>query len=197
MNAPFDNLFASPPPRRRAIDARAVRQAFASLIEALDITDAADAQTPDRAAALWVDHLIAGQHADLAAALGPALRSEQHAPIVIEPLGFHIVCPHHLTVASGTASIAYWPAGQIVGFGRVAKLVEVATARLALQEEATADIAKALMHVLQAQAVVVRLRAEHLCHTVLHPRSHGAKATTWGFEGDAALLPQLQSLLSA
>lgn len=197
MNAPLHNLPHRSDAPRRDVDPQAVRRAFESLIEALGIGDATDAQTPSRAAALWTEHLTAGHNVDLRTVLGPALASEQRAPIVIEPMGFHLVCPHHLTIASGTASIAYWPQGHIVGFGRLAKLVELATSRLALQEDVAHDIAHALMQALDAKAVAVRLRAEHLCHTVLHPRSHGAKASTWGLLGDEAVWPQLQSMLGA
>lgn len=189
-----DRLSGVAPPRRR-IDPAAVRQAFTGLIEALGIADVTDHRTAYRATTLWLDHLMVGLAQDLKASLGPALSSDQSAPISIEPMGFHLVCPHHLTIASGTASIAYWPTGRIVGFGRLANLVQIATCRPALQENVAADIAKTLMQVTGAKAVTVRLRAEHPCHTILQPASHGARATTWAFEGDSTAALQLQGLL--
>lgn len=195
MNAPLHH----PPKRPQQLSSRrdpaAVAAAFAALVEALGLGETADAQTPGRAASLWLEHLTRHEGHSCAEALGDVLPAAHDAPIVLGPMGFHLVCPHHLTVASGAADVAFWPKAHIVGFGRIAQLVSVATARLALQEDATTAIAQALMQQLQPKAVAVRLRAEHLCHTVLYPRSQGAKATTWSLLGEPASASALQQLV--
>lgn len=195
MTAPLHTLSPQREPGRSRPNKAAVRQAFTRLIEALGITEQTDAQTAQRATSLWLEHLLASEHGSVDEALGPGLASEQNGPILLEPMGFHLVCPHHLTIAAGNASVAFWPAGRIVGFGRLQKLVHAATAQVALQEVATSQIAQTIMRALAPRAVAVRLRAEHLCHTVLHPRAHNSQATSWGLLGEPDLAVQLQRLL--
>jgi GTP cyclohydrolase I len=199
MHALDPKLPELPMPQGRA-DAPARRQAvracFAALIEALGAAEAADADTAQRAGSLWLDHLLAGQGRDPHAAVGRGIASAERTPVLVSGLGFHLVCPHHLTVATGTAALGYVPAGRVVGFGHLSELVQVCTARMALQEDATATIAQTLQHALGAHAVAVRLQAHHLCHSVLYPRAQAAQAVTWALEGDAAAATHLQGLLT-
>jgi GTP cyclohydrolase I len=173
----------------------AVRAAFFALLHAWGAADSAEADTANRATSLWLEHLLAGQNADPAAALGRGAPATVKTPVHIDGLGFHMVCPHHLTVASGTATVAYAPMGRLVGFGHLAALVHACTARLVLQEEATEQIGHTLRTGVNAKAVAVRLQAHHPCHSVLYPRSHGATATTWALVGDPKTALALQQAM--
>jgi GTP cyclohydrolase I len=152
-------------------------------------------QTPQRAAALWRTHLLAGEGRDLAEVLGTPLRHVGSAPIILRQMGIHLVCPHHLTVAWGKAHLAYLPAGQVAGAGRLCDLIQACTARFVLQEEAAQQICTALVDQLQAHAVVALLEAVHPCHTVTQPQSHGAQLACWGQSGEPREVRLLQRLL--
>ena len=83
--------------------------------------------------------------------------------VVVGGLRFHAMCPHHLLPYRGVAHVAYLPAGKLVGFGRLAELVDCFTKRLTLQERATHQIADALCRHLGARGAGCVIEAEQLC----------------------------------
>jgi GTP cyclohydrolase I len=181
------------PSRKGRVSERRLRAAFAELTSALGVPpDPELARTPARAADLWANHLLAGEGVDLASTLGDAAPSRSTAPVSLFGLGVHLVCPHHLTVAFGRAHVAYVPGGRIVGFGALARLVDAATSRLTLQEDATVAVATTLVEALGASAAVAVIDAVHPCHNVLHARSHGAHAVTWASQGAPAAARRLE-----
>lgn len=180
--------------RRKALEA-----AFTQLLIAAGQEPVGEfAETPARAAELWDRQLLAGVDAPFADLFREVIEDEQRTdPVSMLDMGVHLVCPHHLTISFGRAHVAYRPAGRIVGFGTLAELVERATARLVLQEEATDDIANALQKHLGARAAVAAIDATHPCHNVPHPRSHGARALSWAFAGDESVAGELKEIVLA
>lgn len=181
-------------PRRKRVE-----RAFGELLAALgaQVTDEL-AETPARAASLWLSHLLAGDSVPSPASLPErASRAVSQDPVSVLNIGVHLVCPHHLTVAFGQAHLAYIPTDLIAGFGALADLVAHFTARLALQEDATAAIANALVEHLHARAAVVVVSATHPCHNIIHPRSHRARAITWAAAGSARAAKTLRQDLHA
>jgi GTP cyclohydrolase IA len=176
----------APHPRRGTSRPRAAA-AFRELLAALGVDPKGELRdTPERAATMWLDHLMAGECADLAAVVGRGTATRSQAPVSLFDLGVHLVCPHHLTVAFGRAHIAYVPGGRIAGFGALARLVAACSARLELQENVTTAIAEALVEHLGARAAIAVIEATHPCHNVLQPRSHAARAVTWAAVGEPA-----------
>lgn len=179
--------------RREALEA-----IFSQLLEAAGYEANGEmAETPARAAELWDERLLAGVGRPLAEVLGEPIVAESHDPVSMLDMGVHLVCPHHLTVSFGKAHVAFTPTRAIIGFGSLAKLVERATARLVLQEQATRDIATTLQESLDARAAVAAIEATHPCHNVPHPRSHGARAFTVASAGDAAEAKRLEAMIFA
>lgn len=177
----------------------ALEQAFTELLRASGHRAIGEfSDTPRRAAELWDTHLLRGTSEGLASALGEVIEDATHTePVSMLDMGVHMVCPHHLTVSFGHAHVAYLPAGKIIGFGALAELVERATGRLVLQEQATGDIARALHAHLDARATVAAIEATHPCHNIPHARSHAARALTWASCGDLATVSELKQLVLA
>lgn len=73
------------------------------------------------------------------------------------------LCEHHMTPFFGVAHVGYLPAGRIVGLSKLARLVEIYSRRLQVQERLTQEIAAALQDNLQTKGVGVVLRCRHLC----------------------------------
>lgn len=182
MQKPLPESQLCLPPRQQRIAA-----ALTQLVESLGMDAWTDARTIERASALWDQTLVPQTAADPLHVLGKGTPSSASGPIVVKDLGFFLVCPHHLTVATGHADIAYWPDGRVVGFGRLTQLLQACCARPVLQEDAGFVAAQSLWHGLGARAVAVRLTAVHPCHATAHPQSHAAEAQTWALAGDAAL----------
>ena len=93
-----------------------------------------------------------------------ALFTEDYSEmIVLKDLDFFSLCEHHILPFFGKAHVAYIPTHKIVGISKLARLVEVYSRRLQVQERMTAQIATTLMEELGPQGVGVVLEAEHLC----------------------------------
>jgi GTP cyclohydrolase I len=120
-------------------------------------------KTPQRVARSF-EYLTKGYKEDPRQVLNGALFTEEYSEmIVVKDIDFFSLCEHHLLPFAGTAHIAYVPKHHIVGISKLARLVEVYSRRLQVQERMTTQIANILMEELDPQGVGVVLRAEHLC----------------------------------
>ena len=162
-----------------------VAAAVGDLLKALGYDLKGDlAKTPGRVASLWTDKLLTSHPKSPSELLSDAkMSSKSETPVCITKIGTFLVCPHHLTVATGETHIAYEPDGHLIGFGALDTLVQVCTSDLAFQENATELIAQSLHTHLGCKAVAVMMQATHPCHTLNHPRSHQSKITTWSGHG--------------
>lgn len=83
--------------------------------------------------------------------------------VVVKDIPFYSHCEHHLAPIFGTATIAYIPAGKIVGLSKIPRLLYVFSRRLQVQERLTNQIADAIEQYLQPTGVGVVIKARHLC----------------------------------
>ena len=89
---------------------------------------------------------------------------EEHDEIVLlKDIPLYSVCEHHMVPFHGKACIGYIPNGKIVGLSKLARLVEVYSKRLQLQERLTSQVADSLMNIMKPLGVMVIIDAEHLC----------------------------------
>ena len=83
--------------------------------------------------------------------------------IVLKDIRLESHCEHHMVPFIGNAHVGYLPKKKIVGLSKLARLVEVFSKRLQIQEKLTAQIANAIDEVLQPKGVGVIIEASHLC----------------------------------
>ncbi len=154
--------------------------------------------TGARVADLWIDELLAGERVDLAGLFAGAMECPPDAPLVVlERLATHVVCPHHLTVAQGFASVAYLPGGRLAGLGAIAALVDACAHRLALQEDVGRDVARALVEHLGARGAACRLELRHGCLELQGPKKRGARVVTIATAGGLDDDPLARALLAS
>lgn len=180
---------------------QALSDAVAALLRAAGRDPVGDpdlVQTPRRVATLWQEEFLAGYTMDPAKILGdPVVGEADPDVVVVGGLRFHSMCPHHLVPFRGVAHVAYIPAGKLVGFGRLADLVECFTKRLTLQERATHQIAEALYQGLQARGAGCVLEAEQLCLALPGERHDQSGVVTSAFVGEMRERPDLKARLLA
>lgn len=153
-------------------------------------------QTPDRVVKLWRTEFLAGYHMDPASILGdPVLGEADPDVVVVGGLRFHAMCPHHLLPYRGIAHVAYIPAGKLVGFGRLAELVDCFTKRLTLQERATYQIAEALHGHLGARGAGCVIEAEQMCLALPGEKHDASGVVTSAFVGEMQQRPDLKARL--
>lgn len=173
--------------------------ALDAFLRAAGLDPAADAdlrQTAARVAKVWQVEFLAGYRMDPAAILGePVVGEADPDVVVVGGLRFHAMCPHHLLPYRGVAHVAYIPNGKLVGFGRLADLVDCFTRRLTLQERATHQIAEALFRHLGAHGAGCVIEAEHMCLALPGEKHDQSGVVTSAFVGTMRERPDLKSRL--
>ncbi len=104
--------------------------------------------------------------------------------IVLSDISFSSYCEHHIAPISGKVSIGYLPDGKVVGLSKLARLVEVFSKRLQVQERMTAEIANELQLNLECKGVGVLVEAEHNCMCTRGVNKLGTSMKTSYFTGE-------------
>lgn len=137
-------------------------------------------ETAQRVTDAYADELLSGYGVDVAELLrhgsSELAQGAGADPVVLDELSVVTVCPHHLLVAEGRATVAYVPGTRVVGFGTVARLVDAQSRRLTLQESIAPAIADALMEHAGARGACVRLVLNHACLRSRGPVQSNARA---------------------
>ncbi len=85
--------------------------------------------------------------------------------VVLRDIRFESHCEHHIAPIIGRVHIAYLPGKRVIGISKLARLVDIVTKRLQIQERMTAMIATCLQNVLKPRGVAVVVEGTHQCMT--------------------------------
>ncbi|MEM7744828.1 MAG: GTP cyclohydrolase I FolE [Pseudomonadota bacterium] len=98
--------------------------------------------------------------------------------VVLRDIRFESYCEHHMAPIIGKAHVGYIPTDRVVGISKLARLVNVFSKRLQVQEKMTAQIANVLMEVLRPRGVAVVVEGEHHCMSTRGVHRHGVSMVT-------------------
>jgi len=162
------------------IDHEKVMQAVRMFLEAIGEDPEREGlrETPARVARMC-DEIYAGIHDDPRRII-KVLKSEDHDEIVlVKNISFQSTCEHHLLPFIGTAHVAYIPDGKrVTGISKLARIVEVHSRRLQVQERLTTAVAESVMEALRPKGVLTIMEAEHLCMTMRGVKKPGSITVT-------------------
>jgi len=128
-----------------------------------DVTTEGLKGTPDRVARMY-EELLSGYDMNLDEVLSTDFAAERYDEMVmLKNIEFYSLCEHHMLPFFGTCTVAYIPKERVVGVSKLARLVEMYSRRLQIQERMTVQIADALFERLQPLGVMVVAKAKHLC----------------------------------
>jgi len=156
-------------------------------------------ETPNRVAESMAD-LVAGYGIDPVSVLEPLPNERGSGLIMMRAIPIASLCEHHLLPFQGTAAVAYMPGedGLITGLSKLARLMEVLSRRLQVQERLVREAADALEAALSPTGVFVLVEAEHTCVSLRGARKPGSVTVTTEargvFEDDAAARAELVAL---
>ncbi len=83
--------------------------------------------------------------------------------ILLKDIEFFSTCEHHFLPFIGKAHVAYIPSNKIVGISKLARVVDVFSRRLQIQERIGNQVTEALMEHLEPLAAACIIEAKHLC----------------------------------
>jgi GTP cyclohydrolase I len=120
--------------------------------------------TPKRVVKAMHEH-FRGYAMDPAESLGRTFKEVDgyDQMVLLTDIDLHSHCEHHMVPFVGKAHVAYIPDGKVVGLSKLAKVVEIYSKRLQVQEKLTAQIANAIQDHLQPLGVAVVIQARHFC----------------------------------
>ena len=104
--------------------------------------------------------------------------------VTLKGIRFESYCEHHMAPIIGTAHISYFPSDRVVGISKIARLVDVFSKRLQVQEKMTAQIANALQQYLQPKGVGVIVEGEHHCMCTRGVHKTDSKMISSAFTGE-------------
>jgi GTP cyclohydrolase I len=141
-------------------------------------------RTPQRVAES-LSFLLGGYRQDPREILNQAVFEEDcNEMVVVREIDFYSMCEHHMLPFFGRAQVAYLPDGRIVGLSKVARIVEMVSRRLQVQERLTKEIAAVLQDVLAPKGVAVVLEAQHLCMLMRGVQKQNSYAVTSAMLGE-------------
>ncbi len=140
-------------------------------------------KTPHRVAKAW-GFLTAGYGLTLHDAAGDAVfEAEGSEMVLVKDIEFYSMCEHHMLPFYGRAHIAYIPDGKILGLSKFARIVDLYSRRLQVQERITAQIADAVEELLAPQGVAVMMEGTHLCMAMRGVQKQNSSTSTSAMRG--------------
>ena len=167
------------------MDKNKIKKAVRMILEG--IGEDADRQdlrkTPDRVADMYAE-VFSGIVRDPARELEVFLGERHDEIVLLKDIPLYSVCEHHLLPFMGKAHIAYIPKNnKVTGLSKIARVVEILSKRLQVQERLTTEIAEILMKKLRPMGVMVIIEAEHLCMSMRGIKKPGVLTITSAVRG--------------
>ena len=128
--------------------------------------------------------LTRGYEQDANKVLTDALFEEKYNQMVIvKDIDFFSLCEHHMLPFYGKVHVAYIPNGYITGLSKIARVVDIYSHRLQVQERLTQQIKDCIQQTLRPLGVMVVIEAKHRCMQMRGVEKQNAITTTSDFSG--------------
>ena len=141
-------------------------------------------KTPERMAKA-MQYMTQGYSLDAHAILESAkFHEEVSEMVIVKDIELYSMCEHHMLPFFGKAHVAYIPNGYITGLSKIARVVDVYSRRLQVQERLTHQILTAIKESLNPMGVAVVIEASHLCMMMRGVSKQNSVTTTSAFFGE-------------
>lgn len=128
--------------------------------------------------------LTRGYQMDAHKVLTDALfREDYNHMVIVKDIDFFSLCEHHMLPFYGKVHVAYIPNGYITGLSKIARVVDIFSHRLQVQERMTMQIRQCIDETLHPLGVMVVVEAKHMCMQMRGVEKQNSITTTSEFSG--------------
>lgn len=140
-------------------------------------------KTPERVAKAMLT-LTRGYDMEACDILNSAkFKEEYNQMVIVKDIQFYSLCEHHMLPFYGKVHVAYIPNGYITGLSKIARVVDVFSHRLQVQERMTLQIKESIQKALNPLGVMVVVEARHMCMQMRGVEKDNSVTTTSDFCG--------------
>jgi GTP cyclohydrolase I len=167
------------------MDKRKIEKAVAEILKAIgeDVKRKDIRNTPRRVAEMY-EEILDGMKKDPEKELEVVFEKDHDEIVLLKDIPLYSVCEHHLLPFIGRAHVAYIPKdNRVTGLSKLARVVDIFSRRLQVQERLTTDIAEVIMRKLKPKGVMVIIEAEHLCMSMRGVKKPGVLTITSAVRG--------------
>lgn len=180
-----------------------VKTAIKDLLSAFNVNweDPNYTNTPQRVARAYIDYWVSGyaQEPKDVVTVFPNTSGTDDM-VMVKDMKFYSMCSHHLAPIAGYGAIAYIPDEKLLGLSKLGRILNIYAKRFQLQERIGAQVADAIMELIEPKGVMVVLyNVEHMCMSSRGVQLHEAVTTTSavrGFFRDHVVRQEAMALLS-
>ena len=110
-------------------------------------------------------------------------KEDYNQMVIVKDIQFYSLCEHHMLPFYGKAHVAYIPNGCITGLSKIARVVDVFSHRLQVQERMTTQIKECIQNALNPLGVMVVIEAKHMCMQMRGVEKQNSITTTSDISG--------------
>ena len=103
--------------------------------------------------------------------------------VIVKDIDIFSMCEHHILPFYGKAHVAYIPNGKITGLSKIARVVDIFSHRLQVQERLTEQVMQCINDTLKPQGVMVVIEAKHMCMQMRGVEKQNSITTTSAYSG--------------
>lgn len=177
-----------------AIDTEAIKEHIKGIIIALgdDPNREGLLDTPDRVARMYEEVFEGMNYSndEIAKMFDKTFEEESFFEndnkdlVVVKDIDIFSYCEHHLALMYDMkVTVAYVPCGKVIGLSKIARVCDMVSKRLQLQERIGADIADVIEKITGSADIAVLIEGCHSCMSARGIKKTNAKTYTTTFRG--------------
>ena len=110
-------------------------------------------------------------------------KEDYNQMVIVKDIDVFSLCEHHMLPFYGKCHVAYIPDGYITGLSKIARVVDIFSHRLQVQERLTQQIKDCIQSTWKPQGVMVVIEAKHMCMQMRGVEKQNSITTTSDFSG--------------
>jgi len=139
--------------------------------------------TPNRIVKSWGE-LYSGYGKDPADLLTVFEVGTYDQIVLLKDIEIYSTCEHHMLPFYGVAHVAYIPGEHVIGISKLARLVDMYSRRMQIQERIGEQVTDALMQYLKPKGAACIIEACHMCMRMRGVGKQGSTMVTSSMKGE-------------